>query len=55
MIGRSLVFDFFALFYRGDVLLPDHDRIAVPLFAADQIHRQEKRNDAAEHNRFLHP
>jgi hypothetical protein len=38
------------LLYRGDVLLPDHDRIAVHLFAADQTHHQEKRKNASEQN-----
>jgi hypothetical protein len=38
MIGRSMVFGFLALFLPRDVLLPDHDRIAIPLFASDQTH-----------------
>jgi len=29
VIGRPLVFDFLALFHRSDVILPDHDRVAV--------------------------
>jgi hypothetical protein len=33
VIGRPLVFDFLALFYRGDVILPDHDRVAIFPFA----------------------
>jgi hypothetical protein len=53
VIGRPLVFDFLALFHRRDVLLPDHDRVAALLFTA-QTHHQEKRNDVAEHDRFLH-
>jgi hypothetical protein len=50
VMGCLLVFDFLALFHRDDVLPPDPDRIAVPLFSADQTHHQEKCKNAAEQN-----
>jgi hypothetical protein len=53
VIRRPLILDFFALFHRRDVILPDHDRVATFLFATDQPNQQQ-RKDAAERERSLH-